>query len=229
MNDLLSPRDLAPHIQYTLVRTGVTQEEITALCEACVTYGFNAAMLPGCWVEHGKRLLAGTSVKVASTVDFPYGIMSTQGKVAEAASLVAAGVDELDIAVNIGFLKSGMDAAFKADIAAVVAAAAGRPVKVMLELPLLTPDERERVVDLAVSAGARFLKNASSGAIGTATPEDMRYLRTRAPQGVGVKGSGGIRTRAQVIALLEAGADLVGTSSAISIVTGTEDPQTTAY
>lgn len=144
--------------------------------------------------------------------------MSTTGRIAEAAALAEAGADELDIAINIGLLKSGQDRAFAADIAAIVQAAAGCPIKVMLELPLLTLEERERAIRLSQDAGARYLKNASSGAVGTASPEEMRFLRAHARPSVGVKASGGIRTRAQVLELLAAGADLVGTTAALRIV-----------
>lgn len=216
----LSPVELASRIQYTRIHIGVTEAEIEEHCRACLEYGFDAAMIPGTWVPLARRLLKGSNVKVASAVDFPLGIMSTRGRVAEAAALVEAGADELDIALNIGLLRSGKDAEFEADIAAVVRAAQGRPIKVMLELPLLTPDERERAIRASLAAGARYLKNASSGAVGTATPEDMRYLRERAWEGVGVKASGGIRTLEQTLSLIEAGADLVGTSAAIEIVTG---------
>ena len=225
----LPTETFASRIQYTLVDMGVTVQRIEELCRACVEHGFDAAMVPGCWVSAAREFLAGSSVKLASAVDFPLGIASTRGRVAEAVSLVEAGADELDIAVNLGYFKSGMDEAFEADIAEVVRAVSPRPVKVMLELPLLDPDQRERVVRLAVRAGARFLKNASSGAVGVATPEEIRWLRQRAGSGVGVKASGGIRTRQQVAQLIEAGADLVGTSAAVAIVTGREGEPVATY
>jgi deoxyribose-phosphate aldolase len=220
---------LASRIQYTRIEIGVTESDVRSLCRECLDYGFHAAMIPPTWVPLTADLLSGSSVRVASAVDFPLGVMSTRGKVAEATSLVEGGAQELDIGVNLGYLRSGRDDAFEADLRAVVEAARGRPVKVMLELPLLTPDERERAVERAVSAGVAYLKNASSGVVGTASPEDMRFLRERAPRGVGVKASGGIRTRGQVEALLAAGADLVGTSAAVAIVTGTADPAAPTY
>jgi len=209
---------LAAHIQYTLVQIGVTQEHIERLCSDCLRYGFNAAMVPGCWVPFARQLLAGSGVKVASAVDFPLGVMSTRGRVAETAALVEAGANELDITVNIGWLKSAMIREFEEDIAAVVRAAESCPIKVMLELPLLTLPERELAVRISMDAGVSYLKNASSGSVGVATAEDIRFLRERARAGIGVKASGGIHTRKQVEALLGAGADLVGTSSALAIV-----------
>ena len=204
---------LARFIQHTLIRPGVSSEDITRHCGQAVRYGFDAAMVPAVWVPRARELLAGTGVKLASALDFPMGCMTTTGKVAEARALVSAGAEQLDIGVHTGLLRSGLYDQYRQDIAAVVAAV-DVPVKVMLELPLLDADERERAVELAVAAGAAWLKNASSGAVGVATPEDIAFLRQRAPAGVGVKASGGIGSREQVEALLDAGADLVGRAPA---------------
>jgi deoxyribose-phosphate aldolase len=209
--------DLARFIQHTLIRPGVTAEDIARHCGQAMRYGFDAAMVPAVWVPRAREILAGTGVKLASALDFPLGCMTTTGKVAEARALVSAGAEQLDIGVHTGLLRSGMYDEYRDDIASVVAAV-DVPIKVMLELPLLDADERERAVELAVAAGAAWLKNASSGAVGVATPEDIAFLRQRAPAGVGVKASGGIGSREQVQALLDAGADLVGTSAGLSIL-----------
>lgn len=212
-------QEVAGQIQHTLIRTTLARDELVAHCRECLTYGFDAAMIPAAWVPVAREALRGSRVKVATAVDFPLGVMTTAGKAAEARAVVAAGAQEIDIMPNIGFLRSGMDEAFRDDLAAVVQAA-GVPIKVMLELPLLTPDERERAVRLSVAAGVAWVKNASGGAVGTATPEDIAYLRKRVPASVRVKASGGIKTLAQVEALLAAGAELVGTSAGVAIVTG---------
>jgi deoxyribose-phosphate aldolase len=145
--------------------------------------------------------------------------MTTVGKMAEARELVALGAVELDVAANIGWLRSGFEADFRDDLAAVVEAARPATVKVMLELPLLTPAERDRAVDLAAEAGVAYVKNASSSAVEVATPESIRYLRSRAPASVGVKASGGIKAFEQAVGLLDAGADLLGSSAGVAIVT----------
>src|SRR5260370_10506227 len=119
---------------------------------------------------------------------------------------------------NVGFLLSGMEKAYLDDIRGVVQAAGNVPVKIMLELPLLNPGQRDRAVALSIEAGVAYLKNASGGAVGVATPEDIRYLRRVAPSRIRVKASGGIKTAQQVRDLLEAGADLVGTSSGVRIM-----------
>lgn len=213
------PRTLAPYIQHTRIETGLTRDELVAHCEQAAEYGFNAAMVPASWVGLAAQVLKGTGVQVASALDFPtVGVMTSAGKAAEARAIAEAGADQLDMGVQIGWLKSGMDREFADDIAGVVAA--GIPVKVMLELPLLTPAERDRAVDLAMDAGVAYLKNASSGAVEVANPGSIAYLAGRAREGVKVKASGKITGVGQAVSLLDAGAVLLGTSSGVAIVTG---------
>lgn len=217
------PRSLAPYIQHTLIAAGLTRTDLIAHCEEAVRYGFNAAMVPASWVPLAVEVLKGTGVQVASALDFPtVGVMTSAGKAAEARAIAEAGAQQVDMGAQIGWLKSGMEREFAADIAGVVAA--GIPVKVMLELPLLTPALRDRAADLAMEAGAAYLKNASSGAVEVANPESIRYLVERVRRStyrtVRVKASGKITTLAQSVSLLDAGAVLLGTSSGIDIVTG---------
>nr|WP_240956061.1 deoxyribose-phosphate aldolase [Micromonospora sp. HNM0581] len=220
---------MAPYIQHTLIEVGTTHDRIVAHAEEAARYGFNAAMVPGSWVPEVAQVLRGTDIEVASALDFPsVGVTTSAGKAAEAESLVRAGATQIDIGVQIGWLKSGRYDAFRDDIAGVVRAA-GVPIKVMLELPLLTPAERDIAVDLAVEAGAAVLKNASSGAVEVANPESIAYLVARAPQGVTVKASGSIKSFDQAVGLLRAGAVLLGTSAGVAIVTDATDDQTTSY
>lgn len=225
----LAPAELARYIQHTLIAVGTTREQTIAHAQQCVEHGFDAAIVAGSWVGLTAEVLAGTGITVASALDFPtVGVMTSAGKAAEAAELVRLGARELDIGVQVGWLRSGDHDAFREDIAGVVRAA-GVPVKVMLELPLLSPAERDAAVDLACEAGAAYLKNASSGAIETANPASIRYLVERAPAGVLVKASGGIKSRDQIVALLEAGAAKVGTSAGVEVVTGTTSEDTESY
>jgi deoxyribose-phosphate aldolase len=222
-------RELASHIQHTKIAVGTTRDQMLTHLQEAVEFGFNAAMVAGSWVPLATEFLAGTDVSVASALDFPtVGVMTSAGKAAEAAELVRLGAQELDTGVQVGWLKSGDYDGFREDIAGVVRAA-GVPVKVMLELPLLTDDEKAAAVELACEAGAAYLKNASSGAIETANPASIRYLVERAPAGVLVKASGGITTRAQVVDLLAAGAALVGTSAGVAIISATTSESTTSY
>lgn len=222
-------RELAPLIQHTLIKSDVTAERILAHARECLEWGFSAAMVPGSWVREVADELRGTGVIVASALDFPtVGVTTSRGKIAEATELVRLGAQQLDIGVQIGWLKSGRFSDFRDDIAGVVAAS-GVPVKVMLELPLLTPAEREAAVELAIEAGAAYVKNASSGAVEVANPVTIRWLADRVRDGVLVKASGGISTASQVRALIGAGAALVGTSAGIDIVSGTGSVETRSY
>lgn len=208
----------ASRIQSTIMSNQLTVSLWEQHIADCQKYGFHAAMIPAAWVTRTARALRGSGIRVASFIDLPYGTMTTSGKAYEAGCLVQEGAQEIDLMPNLGFLLSGMEREYFENIRGVVEAATGIPVKVVLELPLLNAQQRERAVALSVEAGAAYLKNASSGAVGVATPEQIRFLRRLAPASVGVKASGGIRTAQQVRELLEAGAELVGTSAGVQIV-----------
>ena len=210
--------DLAGYIQSTLISNSVTRAQWQAHIDDDLKYHFHAAMIPPCWVRETAVALRGTGIRSASFVDFPLGTMTTLGKAFEARKLVEDGVDEIDLMPNVGFLFSGMEREYFADIHTVVRAAEGIPIKIMLELTLLNDVQRDRAVQLSIEAGVAYLKNASGGAVGVATPEQIRWLRHRAPDRVHIKASGGIKTAQHVRDLLQAGADLVGTSSAVQIM-----------
>ena len=209
---------LARHIQSTLISNRLTDVIWEEHVQQCLEYRFHACMIPAAWVRRTADRLRGTGIHTASFVDLPYGTMSSAGKAYETARIIDDGGEEVDLMPNVGFLLSGMEKEYANDIRGVVKAAQSRPVKIMLELPLLTTEQRLRVIELSVEAGVSYLKNASGGAVGIATPEDIRFLRRNAPAQVRVKASGGIKTAQQVRDLLTAGADLVGTSAAVEIV-----------
>ena len=217
---------IAGCMQSTLISNCLTEERWHEHVSACLAYRFHAAMIPGAWVRQTAEFLRNSGVRTASFVDFPYGTMTSAGKGYEARHLVEEGAEEIDLMPNVGFLLSGMEKEYFEDIRGVVKAAGAVPVKIMLELPLLNPQQRERAVALSIDAGVAYLKNASGGAVGIATPEDMRYLRRLAPPRIRIKASGGIKTALQVEALLAAGADLVGTSAAVEIVKELQSPPT---
>ena len=225
----LKPTEFAPFIQHTKIQANATKDEMVMHIQQAAEYKFNAAMVPGSWVPLAVNILEGTGITVASALDFPtVGVMTSAGKAAEAAELVRLGANEIDIGVQIGWLKSGMYQQFKEDIAGVVRAA-GVPIKVMLELPWLTPQEREIAVELSIEAGVAYLKNASSGQVETANPTSISFLAERAKAGVLVKASGSIKSLAQARELLQAGAALLGTSAGIEIITETSDEKTKSY
>jgi deoxyribose-phosphate aldolase len=208
----------AKRIQSTLISNSLTPALLEQHLAECREYGFHAAMIPPAWVKKTAVILHGTGIRVASFLDLPYGTMTSAGKAYEAGQLVDSGVEEIDLMPNVGYLLSGMEKEYSEDIRGVVRAAGNLPVKVMLELPLLNLQQRERAVQLSIDAGVMYLKNASSGMVGVATPDDIRFLRELAPPHICVKASGGIKSAQQVRALLEAGADLVGTTAAVQIM-----------
>jgi deoxyribose-phosphate aldolase len=209
---------LASRIQSTIVSNALTCAHWEQHVADCLKYHFQAAMIPPAWVRKTAERLQGTGIKTASFVDFPYGTMTSAGKAYETARLIECGAEEVDMMPNVGFLLSGMEQEYAEDIRGVVKAAGRIPVKIMLELPLLNPQQRECAVALSVEAGVAYLKNASGGAVGVATPEQIAFLRRLAPPQVRVKASGGIKTAQQVRDLVGAGADVVGTSAGAQIM-----------
>jgi len=209
---------LASRIQSTIISNTLTRERWERHIAECLKYRFQAAMIPPAWVRATAGALRGAGIKTASFVDFPYGTMTSAGKAYETARLVDAEAEEVDLMPNVGFLLSGMEREYAEDISGVVTAAGKVPVKIMLELPLLNESQKLRAVALSIEAGVAYLKNASGGAVGTATPEQIAFLRNLAPAHVRIKASGGIKTAQQVRDLIAAGADLVGTSSGVAIV-----------
>ena len=217
---VLPPARLAGRIQHALVGQAITERQVREHVQEALKYDFDAAIVPPSWVWAAKAEMRGTAGRVGSFIDYPNGNGTTAGRMAEAAALVEAGVDELDATVNIGYLLSSRYDEFAEDIRSVVDAASPVGIKVMLELPLLDARQRQRCVQAAIDAGVAFVGNASRGAVGIADPSTISYLRGAVPDSVGVKAAGGIKTIEQVRAVLVAGADLVGTSSGVRIVTG---------
>lgn len=209
---------LAGRIQSTIISNTLTYARWEQHIAECLKYHFQAAMIPPAWVKRTAEVLHGTGVRTASFVDFPYGTMTSAGKAYETAQLIEHGVEEVDLMPNVGFLLSGMEREYSDDIRGVVKAAGKVPVKIMLELPLLNAQQKERAVVLSIDAGVAYLKNASGGAVGVATPEQIAFLRRLAPPHVRVKASGGIKSAQQVRDLVKAGADLVGTSAGAQIM-----------
>jgi len=211
--------EIAGTIQHTEVRPTADRDRIRELCAECLEYGFDGAMVLPCWVPLARDRLAGTDVAVCSAAGFPMGGDSHLAKAAAVRDAVAAGAEQVDVMPNIGYLKSGMDEELRREMEVVVEASGDAVCKAMLELGALEESEAERILALAVEAGFDYVKTSSGwGEGGKATVERVRFLRDRAPEDVGVKASGGIRTAADADTLLSAGADLLGSSSGVDIV-----------
>lgn len=215
--------DIASRIDHTHLKPDATEDDIRNLCREAREYGFAAACVNPVWVNLCRRLLQDTGVMVATVVGFPLGAMSAEAKAEEAARAVTEGSDELDMVMNLGFLKSGRDAEVEEDIRGVVQAAGGKTVKVIIETALLTEEEKAKTCRLARQAGAHFVKTSTGFSKGGATVHDVALMRRTVGDSMGIKASGGIRTAEQARRLLTAGATRIGTSAGVGIITGDDN------
>jgi deoxyribose-phosphate aldolase len=217
---LSSWQTLAAVIDHTLLKPEATREQVESLCHEAVRYRFACAMVNPVWVPTAVSVLSGAGVPVGVVIGFPLGASLVSTLRQEAAALTRLGARELDMVLPIGQLKSGNHHAVRQTIHAVAAVAHHHCalLKVILETALLTVEEKLRAAEIAIQAGADFLKTSTGFASGGATPADVALLRGVAGARCGVKASGGIRTLAQVRALLEAGANRIGASASVTIV-----------
>ena len=219
----ISRKELAKIIDSTNVKAIATKSEIEKLCKEAAQYDFRCAVVNPVYVKFAAKLLKGSNVKVCSTVGFPFGVSLPETKALEAIKAVEDGAEELDMVINLSALKSGDYDFVKRDIAAVVDVKRFSKeiiVKVIIETAYLTRDEKIIACKLAKEAGADFVKT-STGLFGKgATVEDVRLMRQTIGRNMGVKAAGGIRTYADAIAMIEAGANRIGTSTAVAIIKG---------
>ncbi len=208
------------YIDHTILRADATQADIEKLCQEAKTYQFASCCVNSCYVPLVHRLLEGSGVMTCTVVGFPLGAMNTKAKAFETRQAIEDGADEIDMVLSIGALKEGRDAEVEADIRAVVEAAQGRTVKVILETCLLTDEEIVRACKLSEQAGAHFVKTSTGFSTGGATVEAVSLMRKSVGAHVKVKASGGIRNRADAERMIEAGADRIGCSAGVQIVAG---------
>lgn len=220
----LTAAGIAGLIDHTLLAPEATPGQIETLCIEAVRFGFYAVCVNPCHLGQAARLLAGEKPVPITVVGFPLGASLARAKAYEAAEAIALGAREIDMVMNLGWLKAGDREAVIRDIAAVVRAVTPLPVKVILETCLLSDEEKTLACRLAHDAGAAFVKTSTGFAKAGANVEDVRLLRRCADElsgGVmGVKASGGIKSLAQAQALVEAGASRIGASASVRIVTG---------
>jgi deoxyribose-phosphate aldolase len=213
-----TPRELAAVIDHTLLRPSATRGDLERLCSEAAAYGFRTVCVNPVLVAHAVRLLHGTSVGVCSVVGFPFGTHLVTTKAHEAREALKAGATEIDMVTRIGALKEGDGQAVLDDIRAVVEAAGGRPVKVILETCYLTEKEKVRACLLAVEGGASFVKTSTGYGPAGATVEDVTLMRRTVGENFGVKAAGGIRTLGDALSLIRAGANRLGTSGSVGIL-----------
>ena len=210
--------DIAKYIDHTLLAPDAAKESIERLCREAAEYHFASVCVNSCWVGLCADLLKGTGVKVCTVVGFPLGAMETRAKAFEAEEAVRNGADEIDMVINIGYVKSGMMEHVLEDIKAVRAATEGKTLKVIIETCLLSDEEKKDVCVLSEKAGADFVKTSTGFSKGGATVEDVALMKSVVGNRLGVKASGGVRDYRSAMAMIEAGATRIGASAGIAIV-----------
>lgn len=212
-------RDLAALIDHTFLRPDAVQADFARLCKEAVQHSFATVCVNSAHVALCTSLLADCQLPIAATVGFPLGASNSAGKAAETVRAVLDGASEIDMVCQIGALKDGLQDVFIDDVRRVVEAADGRPVKVILETCLLTGDEKRRGAQWTRIAGAAFVKTSTGFGGGGATEDDVRLLRAEVGSDFGVKASGGVRDAASADKMIAAGANRLGTSAGVAIVT----------
>jgi deoxyribose-phosphate aldolase len=214
---------IAALIDHTILKPEATRADVVKVCREARQYNFASVCINPYWVPLVAAELAGSPVKVCTVVGFPLGATSTESKAAEAAIAVRNGAQEVDMAINVGALRSGEYDAVKADIQAVVNAShpAGAIVKVILETALLDDTQKTTACQLAKAAGADFVKTSTGFGPSGATAHDIALMRQTVGPAMGVKASGGIRTLADLQTMTAAGATRIGASASVKIVEAT--------
>ena len=211
------------YIDNTALKADATPDVIEKLCAESIEYGCASVCVNPAYVPLVAKLLKGTEVKVCTVIGFPLGMNATEVKAFEAAYAEKEGAEELDMVINVGMLKCGNDEYVQKDIEAVVKAANGKLVKVIIETCLLTDEEKVRACKLAKAAGADYVKTSTGFSTGGATTHDIALMRETVGSDMGVKASGGIRDYAAAKAMIEAGASRIGASSGKKIVDGSKE------
>ena len=211
-------KNVAAMIDHTLLKPQADPSQIRRLCEEAAAWGFASVCVNPCYVNLCAGLLSGSPVQVCTVIGFPLGAASTAVKAFETEDAVRNGADEIDMVVNIGMIKAGDWDYVENDIRRVVEAAGGRVVKVIIETCLLTDGEKFLACQAAKAAGADFVKTSTGFSTGGAVPQDVALMRRTVGPDMGVKAAGGIHCAAEAIACLEAGANRLGVSAGITVI-----------
>lgn len=213
-------QNYAAMIDHTLLKADATRDQIEKLCAEAKKYVFASVCVNPTWVKYSAELLAGTEVKVCTVIGFPLGASTSAVKAFETKDAIANGATEIDMVINIGALKNGEYDVVRDDIKAVVDAANGTLVKVIIETCLLTDEEKVKACELSVEAGADFVKTSTGFSTGGATAEDIALMRKTVGPDLGVKASGGVRNLEDMKKMIENGATRIGASSGVAIMEG---------
>ena len=209
---------LSSLIDHTNLRPDALHSDIEILCKEAIQYKFASVCINPVYVSYAKSILKDENPKVCSVVGFPLGADSEEMKYAEARFLIFQGVDEIDMVMNIAFLKERKLDLVKNEIKKVVEAADGNCVKVIIETSLLNQDEKALACNIAMESGAAFVKTSTGFSSSGATLEDVRLIKKLVGDRVGIKASGGIKTKNEALKLIEAGATRIGTSRGVEII-----------
>lgn len=210
------------YIDHTILRPDATEEKILEACKDAKQHGFAAVCVNPCHTALVRKALQGSEVKTCVVVGFPLGANTEETKAFEAKLAIGDGAQEIDMAMNVGALKAKQYDIVEKDIASVAKVIKGKAcLKVIIECCLLTDEEKVRACEIAVKAGADFVKTSTGFGAGGATVSDVQLIRKTVGSKVGVKASGGIRDYATAIQMIRAGANRIGTSSGVSIAEGT--------
>ncbi|THV58224.1 deoxyribose-phosphate aldolase [Flagellimonas alvinocaridis] len=209
---------LSNFIDHTNLKPMASLSEIQKLCGEAKNYGFYAVCVNGCHVSLAAEELKNTKVKIAAVVGFPLGAMSTEAKIFEARECVKNGADEIDMVINIGWLKSNEDSKVRNEIKSIKRVIGDKILKVILENCYLTTSEKEKACTLAVEAGADFVKTSTGFGSGGATFEDVILMKKIVGDKLGVKASGGIKDKETALKYIDLGVSRIGTSSGIILL-----------
>lgn len=212
--------NLNKYIDHTLLKPSATKDDIKKLCADAAKYDFASVCVNPCYVKLCSELLKGTQVKVCTVIGFPLGANTTKTKVYETELAYDDGCDEFDMVINVGALKEGDLSLVSSDISAVVKAAKGKTVKVIIETFYLTDEEKATATRLAVNAGADFVKTCTGFNEGKATSHDVKLMFGAAEGKAKIKASAGIRDLKTALELIDAGAERLGTSAGVAIIEG---------
>lgn len=207
-------------IDHTNLKPFATKADIEKLCKEAAQNDFASVCVNPCDVSLAKELLCGTDVKVCTVIGFPLGRNKTEIKVNEAILALKDGCEEFDMVINVGALKDGKTDYVRNEIAEIVKAVKGKTVKVIIETGLLTDEEKAVATRLSCEAGAHFVKTCTGVSQGVATVEDIKIMKANISGDVKLKASSGIKSADAAKALIEAGADRLGTSSGMAIIAG---------
>ena len=212
-------------IDHTVLKADTKQEAIEKLCKEAKQYDFASVCVNPTWVSYCAKYLEGSDVKVCTVIGFPLGANTSKVKAFEAKDAIANGADEIDMVINIGALKNGQLDLVYNDIKAVVDASEGHCVKVIIETCLLSKEEKINACQMAVKAGATFVKTSTGFSTGGATVEDVELMKETVQDQCLVKASGGVRNYDDMMAVIRAGASRIGTSAGVQLMNNEESNQ----